>query len=633
MLIRINIHKVIKMKNYNIKLSMLLLAITSLAVVSSCKKYLEVKSDSTTPPEVVFGSTSNTNGAIIGVYNALSGDDGYGQRLSIFNPLMADDFRPTGNYSSSDQRGVAMYGSVSTNSGIGRPFNKLYGGIERANICIKFIPISNLYTTGTAAQKAEMGRYYGEALALRAQFYYELIRNWGDVPAPMIPAADQPDIYYKNVNRDETYDKILEDLRLAATLVPWRSEIPSYGSFRLTKGAIKGLRARIALARGGFSLRTATHLMEQRSDYIKYYQIALDECKEVMDKRSEHNLNPVYENIFKSLHSTNRLDNEHELMFEVAAAGGNASTDSKLGFANGLRFTAGSAYGSSNGGVVAIPTYFYEFDQYGDCRRDVTIAPFSVTATTSKILLQSNNWYDGKFRKSWTGYNANSTAQNYNINWPILRFADILLMFAEADNEIRNTPSIDAQNALKEVRSRAFVGFLNRMPAIPTTYSEFVDAIVKERLLEFGDEGIRKYDLIRWNKINRVFEDTRLKLRRFMNGEGEYANVPLTIYAKEVPFSGVSAAAEFAGLAVYDPVAGSKGLSDVLFKPTPAAPAAGLGYTTTVKIRSGIAEEDITGLLKGFATYFEPNKKELFPYPFDALNENPNMDQNYGYQR
>lgn len=615
------------MKKIHIKLAILILAVSS-TTITSCKKFLEVESNSTTSQNAVFESLTYTNTAIIGVYNGLSGDDGYGQRLSIFNPLMADDFRPTGNYSETDQRGVAMYGASSTNSGIGRPFNKLYTGIERANICIKYIPGSKLYTSGSESEKAQMRIYYGEALTLRAQFYYELIRNWGDVPAPLLPAADQPSIYYPHANRDETYDQIIEDLNLAASFVPWRSK-SGYGSFRWTKGAIKGLRARIALARGGYSLRTESHLMERRADYLKYYQIAYNECKELMANRAEHDLNPVYENVFKTLHTTTRLDDAHELMFEVAAAGGNASTDSKLGFANGLRFYAGSTYGSSNGGVVAIPTYFYEFDQYGDCRRDVTIAPYRVTETTTKILLASNNWYDGKFRKSWTSYNASSTAQNYNINWPIIRFADVLLMFAEADNEINAAPSIDAQNALKEVRARAFVGHLDRMPAMPTAKVDFFDAIVKERLLEFGDEGIRKYDLIRWNLINSKFVETRAKLRRFMNGEGEYANVPLTIYAKEVPFTGVSAIAEFTGLALYDPI--GKGPSDILFKPTPAAPVASLGYNQTIKIRSGIVEEDITGLQKGFATYFESNKKELFPYPFDALNENPSMKQNFGY--
>lgn len=623
------------MKNLNIKIVVFAVVVAGITSLTSCEKYLDVETKSTTSQNAVFESTSYTNTAIIGVYRELVGDDVYGQRLSIFNPLMADDFRPSGNYSGAeDQRAVAMFAATSTNSGITRPFERLYSGIERANNCIKYIPASNLYNSGTEEQKKLMRTYYGEALTLRAQFYYELIRNWGDVPAPMVPAADLPSFTYEHADRDETYDKILADLELAATLVPWRSA-SGYGSFRWTKGAIKGLRARIALARAGYSLRNDTKMMERRTDSLTYYQIAFDECKEIMNNRAEHSLNPSFENVFKSIHSSTRQDNEHELMFEVAAYGGNSSTDSKLGFANGLRYEAGSAYGSSNGGVLAIPTYFYEFDQIGDSRRDVTIAPYIVTAATNKKILTPVNFYQGKFRKSWTAFDKASTAQTYAINWPMVRFADILLMFAEADNVINNGPSIDAQNALKEVRERAFVGHLDRMPAIPTDKKGFFGAIVQERLLEFGGEGIRKYDLIRWNLINGKFIETRNKLTEFMNGTGAYANVPEEIYYKENPFSNLTTARnEFLSINLYGAITpttnGQVSPTVALFQPTPTAPASSEGYSK-ISWRKAVTEEDISGTGKGFATFFEPNKKELFPYPFDALSENPSMKQNFGY--
>ncbi len=605
----------------------MLIAIITVSMATSCKKYLELDSPSSTEPEVLFESTAYTNSAVIGIYNKLCGDNGYGNRIATLFSLTADDFKTSGSYSASDRRGISMYGATQDNTDLINPFIQLYAGIERANLCIKYIPLSNLYKNGSDAEKGLMKRYYGEALTLRAQFLYELIRNWGDVPAPFTPPLDASTLYAPNANRDETYDKIIADLKTAEDLVPWRNELTEYGSFRFTKGAIKGLRARIALARGGYSLRSDSHIMERRSDYLSFYKIALEECGDIITK-ADNSLNPVYEDIFKSLHGT-RKDDAHELMFEVAAFGSNASTDSKLGYYNGIRFNSASSFGSGGGGMNAIPTYFYEFDPTKDCRRDVTIGVFEITAKSKVLINSADKLTDGKFRKSWTSFNNSSTSQNFAINWPLLRYADVLLMFAEADNEINGAPSTLAQNALTSVRKRAYAGYTSSIPAVPTDKVGFFNALVKERLLEFGGEGIRKYDLIRWNLINDKFNETRIKLQQFIKGEGNYANVPTLVYAKESDYKQVASVAEVAGMDLYK---GSPAV--ILFSPVVSTPDKTLSYTSK-KWRTAITDSPtdgwVTGTLAGFATYFEPNKKELFPYPKSALTENPKIVQNYGY--
>lgn len=613
------------MKNKLINSAFLVLAIGAMIITPSCKKVLDFESDSSSTEATVFESTTYTNSALIGVYNKLIGDNGYGSRLSTLFGLTAEDFKTSGSYASSDRRGISMYGASSDNTDLINPFAQLYQGIERANICIKYIPESKLYTTGSAADQALMKRYYGEALALRAQFYFELIRNWGDVPQRFVPAAFAETLFPANADRDKTYDQIIADLKTAADLVPWRSAAGDYGSFRFTKGAIKGLRARIALFRGGYSLRTNTHQMERRADYLTYYKIAMDECKEIMDNRAQHSLNPVYENVFKTLHST-RMDDAHELMLEVAAYGSNASTDSKLGYYNGIRFAAASTYGTGGGGMNAIPTYFYEFDPIKDCRRDVTIGVFEITGTSKKMINTLNNFTDAKFRKSWTAFDGKSSSQNFAVNWPILRFADILLMYAEADNEINNGPSATAKSALQEIQKRAYAGYENDIPVTPTDKAGFFNAIVKERLLEFGGEAIRKFDLIRWNLIDSKFAETRTKLRQLINGEGAYANVPLYVYAKESNYNLTPSVTEVASLDLYGGLP-----STVLFAPGLGSSTAPTGYTVK-NWRKALTEENmLTSIATGFAFYFEANKKELLPYPKTALNENPNMVQNAGY--
>lgn len=612
------------MKNRFINYAIVVLAGVVIMVTPSCKKFLDFESPSSSSEAVVFESTSTTNTALIGVYNRLIGDNGYGSRLSTLFGITADDFKTSGSYSPSDRRGISMYGASSDNTDLIQPFAQLYSGIERANLCIKYIPLSKLYTSGTPTEQALMKRYHGEALALRAQFYYELIRNWGDVPQRFVPAADADNLFPPNADRDKTYDLIIADLKTASELVPWRSEIADYGSFRFTKGAIKGLRARIALARGGYSLRSKTNLMERSSDYLSFYQIAKDECKDIMDN-SSHKLNPVYENIFKSLHGT-RVDSENELMFEVAAFGTNANTDSKLGYYNGVRFNAACTYGTGGGGMNAIPTYFYEFDATRDCRRDVTLGIFEITATTKKIINTLNNFTDGKFRKSWTTFDGKSSSQQFAVNWPILRFADVLLMYAEADNELGNGPSAAATKALQDVQRRAYVGFEGAIPVAPTNKADFFNAIVKERLLEFGGEAIRKFDLIRWNLINSKFVETRTKLQQLIDGTGVYASVPNYVYAKEANYNLTPSVTE---VATMDLFGGTPNV--VLFAPGLNSTTAPTGYTVKNWRKALTTENQITSISTGFALYFEANKKELLPYPKTALNENPNMVQNFGY--
>ncbi|MFD2285500.1 RagB/SusD family nutrient uptake outer membrane protein [Pedobacter petrophilus] len=611
------------MNNKFIKSALMVMTIAAVCINTSCKKYLDVQSPSTSSPDVVFENVDNTNAAIIGVYNRLCGDNGYGSRISTLFGVTADDFKTSGSYSSSDRRGISMYGASSDNTDLTNPFLQLYQGVERANICIKYIPASKLYSNGSEAEKTIMKRYLGEALTLRAQFLHELIRNWGDVPASFVPAADAETLYGPNADRNQTYDKIIADLKTAEDLVPWRSGITEYGSFRFTKGAIKALRARLALARGGYYLKGNQNV--RSSDYLTYYKIAFDECLDIMNNRAEHSLNPSFENVFKTLHGT-RFDNAHELMFEVAAFGSNAATDSKLGYYNGVRFNSASTYGSGGGGMNAIPTYFYEFDVTKDSRRDVTIGVFEITASSKKIINTLFNMTDGKFRKSWTNVNGSSAAQTFGVNWPMIRFADVLLMYAEADNEINSAPSATAVSALQEVQKRAYLGFETQIPATPATKTDFFNAIVKERLLEFGGEAIRKYDLIRWNLLGTKLEETRGKIRALIAGTGAYAGVPDYVYAKEGNYLLGTSVNEVATLDLFGGTP-----NNVFVSPGLGVSSAPAGYTTKNWRKAVTEENSITSTATGIAFYFEANKKELFPYPKTALIENTKMVQNFGY--
>ena len=124
---------------------------------------------------------------------------------------------------------------------------------------------------------------------LRAQFYFEAIHNWGDLPAHFRPAyaISGENQFPSKTNLDSLYDHLLADLKDAENLVPWRNDIAGIGDptdERITKGAVKGLRARIALFRGDYALRQ-TGGMQRGSNYQQYYQIARDECNDIRHLR------------------------------------------------------------------------------------------------------------------------------------------------------------------------------------------------------------------------------------------------------------------------------------------------------------------------------------------------------------
>lgn len=602
------------MNKRHIKSLFIPLALGSMLAFSSCESYLDVENPSTISQETVFSSVGYANSAVTGIYNSLMGDDGYGSRISTLYPNASDDIRIGGTYNPLDRRGISGFGISPDNSEMNKPFLQLYQGIERANIAIKYIQLSDLYTNGTPAEQTTMRKLHGEALTLRAIFYHELIRNWGDVPAPFVPSADQADLYVAKTDQDVIYDQLLEDLKVAEDLVPWKSESGD-PSTRITKSAVKGLRARIALARGGYALRRDTRQMERRANYKDYYEIARQETLDIIQS-GRHSLNPSFEQVFKDLHTGNSGGATNEMIFEIGAFGGNSKTDSKLGYSNGLRIDKSSKYGQANGQLEVVPTYFYEFDSIADVRRDVTIAFFQVDKSDNKELTRLTLMRDGKFRKYWTSIDG--TAQNLGINWPVIRYADILLMFAEAENEL-NGPTAQAIDAYEQVRKRAYAGNLGRMGTTPTDKEGFFKAIMHERFLEFGGEGIRRYDLIRWNKLASTIAETKTKLTALMNGTGRYANVPRVVYYKTAPVINTTVPAEVAS---FDFFGGSA--AKAMYTPAPATTPTGY---TSVNWRSAVDADYVAS----FAVAFQENHSEVFPIYSGVLNQNYNLTQDYGY--
>ena len=484
-----------------------------------CQKYFEITPVSSFTPENVFVNVDYTTKTVLGIYQLMTRDEGYSKRLNMFYADDNDLAMCSGSELDNGRRNIARYTCSPGNDEILAPWNNLYFGIERANICIANIPESPLYTGGTDVEKTEMKRLYGESLTLRALFYYELVRNWGDVPFTTTPSIAGADFNRPKTDRDTIYDQIINDLELAQTLVPWLSEA-SGGVERITKGAVKGLMARIALARGGYSLRR-DNTIKRDADYLDYYKIARDQCLEIMQS-GEHQLNPSFENVFR-LMCEKKMDKQyHESMWEVGMGLG---VSGEVGYYLGSRSDQQSRYGYGNPGIQAVPTYYLSFDSL-DTRRDVTIAKYEIDASNNRLLRSFTNMNIAKWRREWMDPLNPGTAKYTGINWELLRYSDVLLMFAEAENELNQGPTQAAIDALKQVRDRAYGANKDKMPAIPTDYEGFFKAIVQERAWEFGGECLRKYDLIRWDMLGEKLAETKDNLAKLEAGEAPYDNVP-----------------------------------------------------------------------------------------------------------
>jgi hypothetical protein len=593
-----------------------LLGALALMAIAGCKKFTEVEPVSLYSIPQVFSDVSNAYNALVGVYDELQGDNGYGIRISMYYPYDSDEGIVSGNIDNG-RRGVGRYQLLLTNSEIANPFRQLYRGVEKANLCIEQIPLMDKYTNGTEQEKRELRRLHGEALTLRAQFYFELIRNWGDVPAPMIPAYRQQNLFLPAADRDSTYDRIIADLVTASDMLPWRTEVAR--NERITKGAAKALRARIALFRGGFSLRKNGQ-MERRPDYLTYYQIARDECQAIMSRRGEHTLNPNFETVWRNVTSF-VYDPFGEILFEIGAGGGNSNSDSRMGNYDGPNLNNASRYGAGGGGIIMLPNYFYAFDS-SDTRRDVTITWYQVTSSNNlKSLRRLGEMNTGKYRRDWRVPLLPGTVLNVGYNWSVIRFSDVLLMYAEAVNEINNGPTGEAIAAFEEVRRRGYRGNTGAIGATPTTKTAFFDAIVNERYLEFGHEGIRKYDLIRWNLLGAKIAETRTRMQQIRDRVGPYQNVPQYVYwrnnGEEIQF--------FAGT-------NTAATAQPFWRPT-QIPSPTTGWT-----RVNWAEDlrrnaiDNLQLHEAVARFYTPGKSELFPFDQATLSSyQGRLSQNPGY--
>ncbi len=635
------------MKNNQINVLIYSFLLFCISLLSGCKKFLSPEPVSSFDAEYVFDNIQNARSALYGTYMSLAGDYAYGARLSIVFPCDTDETIRGTSLNPNESQLICHYSAGAGNLQITNPFNQFYQGLERANMCIYYIPKMDLFTNGTKLQQAQLKRMFGEALVLRANFLFELCRNWGDVAVQWQPSQFEKDLFKGRTNKDSIYLRLLSDLAQAQDYLPWRTDVTAIGDpidQRFTKGTAKALRAKVALTMGGFSLPVSGGTLTRPANYLDYYQIARDECYDLLQNRNQHTLLPSYKSLFKDYllaHNMNDPAGEFMMVASMASSGSGAITDSKLGIQNGTKVN-----GQGGGGVTILPTYFYLFDST-DERRDVNCVPYEVTFDSIKTIHAATAIYDGKFRKEWVSNPSfifssgdpktssrpatNTLLQNMQLSFPLIRFSDVLLWFAEAENEINNGPTPAASAALTEVNLRAHGGiYQEASPLIPTDKAGFFKFIVKERLLEFGDEGIRRYDLVRWNLLNAAITETRARLKNWANSlHGSHETFTPFTYMEDAPIYARDASKLPSYMFAYT----KPSRSDVY----DFNPFLNSFYYPNTSTSTPVGQTRVNWWIKGtyadvFANGFQTGKSELFPIPQTQRDANPNLSpQNFGY--
>jgi len=350
-----------------------------------------------------------------------------------------------------------------------------YRGIGNANTAILEIPTIQM-------DEADKQRYIGEARFLRAYYYYNLVRLFGEVPLIVNPVdLGSDDLYPQRASVESIYGLIVEDLRNAEEAgLPFNDE-----SGRITLGAVKSMLADVYLTMAGYPLQLGTD----------YYRLAADKAKEVIDAE-EYDLFDSYD-AFRDPDRDNTGEYIFMVQFHELEQPSNALQEGLPPFKLGV-----SRYSSEQGFSFAQREFVKSYEE-GDRRAEEESFFFNRYTSESDRTKTVNfgEYYNFKFFDK----NAHLNTARSGLNWQIIRYADVLLDFAEASNELSG-PTSDAYDAVNKIRRRANVPDFSEL-----SQSTLREAIWKERWHELYFEGEIWFDMVRTRKAfdyqNDMFND------------------------------------------------------------------------------------------------------------------------------
>lgn len=464
---------------------LLFLIVAGLATgLGSCKKFLEEKPYSFLSPKNFPTNEAEADIALRGIYAIMQGYNEYeefdfrmfdyllGALLSENNDILNQTYIPI---------------NVNRREGYFEPpFQGFYVGINGANTLIE--ALGDMDESWVPAKVAE-------AKAIRAYYYFWLVRMFSDVPLKLTATADAK-LKPERTPVPEIYKQIVADLKEAEDKLPNVAN----GDGRITKGACKGILVQVYMSMAG-SRRTpeGVNVAGDPSNLA----LARAKAKEVLEM-GIYKLADDYTQLFKDL----GLDVYNpEMIFDVPFTwhgGGDTGATFPVLFGpedpdGGDGQTGGGKYGSSS----PLVEWLRELEP-NDERVPWNIADYYyITQTWIKVpYTDSSEWTIAKYRKLPDGSDEHGFGwATFWYNFPLVRLADIKLLYAEAINEIEG-PTAEAYKQVNDIRFRA------GLPNLPANLSKaaFKERIMAERAIEFVGEGQRHFDLVRWGNYKQKMD-------------------------------------------------------------------------------------------------------------------------------
>ena len=442
-------------------------ALLGLALLGGCgEKFLDLKPTDTITTDSFYQTESDAVQAVTACYAQLNRGGQYNYALWGIGEIMSDNSFTGGGGGGDGAEEIQLdfFNIPSSNPMTTRLWNGSYVGIGSCNLVLQKVPgIANM---NAAVRK----RCLGEAQFLRAKYYFDLVRAYGDVPKILVPPASPADARLPRSPASEIYDQIILDLTAAIGNLDGSYTGADLG--RATKWAATGLLAKVYLTQGNKAMAAAR-------------------AREVIAS-GRYSLWADYGDNFKVAN-----ENGKESLFEVQFVNGlNEYTMDGLGFCGNEFFgPRGQGLVPQGGYGFNIPELeFVQGYETGDKRKAVTIwspgdaYPASSSSAAQPSVLPGSPY--GYNCKKWFVGKVNTNVWDSPLNFPVLRYAEIYLILAEAVG-----PTQEGVDAINMVRTRA------GLPNLTLTTPNFTDAVIKERRYELAFEDDRWFDLKRTGKL------------------------------------------------------------------------------------------------------------------------------------
>jgi len=442
---------------------------------NSCKKFLTEKPQSFLTPANFYQTSADATAALNGVFSGLQAQAYYGRTAWIISENSADLLYPAAG--NSDRTTLYLGTYTSTNGEISNWWISSYKMIKGANDVIAHVPGINMDTTSR-------NNIVGNAYFLRAMAYFDLVRSFGDVPlltAPIVSTTDTT-IYASRTASAKVYQQIISDLQYAEIHCLPENKISSSNKGMVSSGAASAMLARVYLT------RASTTFADPADN-----QNALVECNKIISSNI-YSLLPKYADIFDV---SKKYGPEHIfcVQFALPPSTGNIT----------LRMLTPAILNGSASFYCQNNFFNNGYSAADSIRKSYNVAnkAVSVISGSSYGTTQSVTPFFYKYRDPY--WLANGGGNNSQVDWIVLRYADIWLMQSEAMNNIDPTNTAKF-NGINTVRARAGLTDPSLQLNITNTPTSaaFVDSLVNDRARELCMEGERRWDLIRLGKFQQA---------------------------------------------------------------------------------------------------------------------------------